>query len=369
MKHIATIETSLLSLMSKPIPYDWEKLISGEERSVSEHLLSEYEKDGLNNLIAMNPDILILDFSVDINYGVIETACGSVLINDKTRYTENPSFEDIEIVRVLSPISDFDEYTKNWAYALDDFMQFLTDYLPETQVFISNLQRESDESTDNEIYNKVFSTLKNYASKHYNAPIITDIDKIAMDKMDFSVNNIYDWNLIRNADFNNNREFWQIFEEAPFKKIGDEMVLSVDKGSNRLYQMMSSSIEIAGTKDQPVILELIFDVYVEDVFSLDLFSDHIFIVRGFDHKLGIEHSQSTQQIYTQQAKFLNLTSSKWKTIKMELELTEPFVRIGLYAKLKKPGIVKWRNISLTHIKPDAIVTLKERRSFLDLFSV
>ncbi|CAM3140084.1 hypothetical protein HZR21_06370 [Lactococcus laudensis] len=67
------LDMSLVSFMSSPINYDRQKLLLGKDKKLNSQLISEYEKDGLNDLIASNPDVLILDFFLMSNMVLLKT--------------------------------------------------------------------------------------------------------------------------------------------------------------------------------------------------------------------------------------------------------------------------------------------------------
>ena len=62
--------TSMLSVMSEPVTYNYHKLIqSGLNDNQMEHWYYELEKPILKTLESKQPDILLMDFYADARYG------------------------------------------------------------------------------------------------------------------------------------------------------------------------------------------------------------------------------------------------------------------------------------------------------------
>ena len=356
------IELSLVSLMSHSIMYDKQKLMSGADRKLVSRLLSEYEKDGLNDLIASNPDIIILDFYEDIQFGVSETLLGSYITNNIDVYAKNPSFEMIRTIVDYNPVFEFDLYAHIWYKALKNFMSFINTYLPKTNVIIyENLEILNDYLISNgsnlldDSLDKIWQKFNQYASQTYDLPIISDLVEIDLSSDDVINNNIYDVNLIRNATFDNKGEFWTSLGNIPFDDANTnvengELTLFGNRDQMGTFSFSSAPIYLAASPENPVELVLNYEILVEDVFDIEIYHDYVFIGRGFDEKLHVTHSDAIQKFYDQQAKLLNLTSGKWKKIKKILTVTTPYLRVG--PDVKGKTTVKWRNLSLKHFLSD-----------------
>lgn len=384
-------EMSLISLMSNSISFDRQKLFLNEDVALVEQLLSEYEKDCLNDLIASNPDVLILDFFADVTFGVVRTDLGGFITNSHERYLQSSSFQELVTSEEYSLLDNFDIYEQLWKESLHRFMDFMAEYLPETKIIINgNKTIDSAPISEVNYRSKVWEGLIDFASTNYNLPVIdSSIYNFSMDDKliydDFAVkltnllypkdeikdsrdfskidsdlnlpleNNIYGWNLIQNPSFRNEGEYWTSLGSVYF----DEDSTNINKGELTLYgnqqpmalfSILSAPILIGASPENPVVLELYFEVWVEDVFDIDIYHDHIFIARGFKEKLQTSYKDATQSLYNQQAKLLNLTSRKWKKIRKIITVTELYLRVGPYVKGKTT--VKWRNLSLKHYRGD-----------------
>lgn len=383
------METSLISLMSKPLVFNRKKLYSGKDMGLTRHLLSEYEKDGLNDLIASNPDVVILDFFADVNYGILKTTSGTKLTNISERYQENPSFNDIVIKHKYNILDFFDLYVQEWTDALKKFMQFMEKYLQKTQIVINGNFNISEKDLNNISRRIAWDKLNVLASEIYHLPIIngsTEGDKYNYDKKLFHTNyavnltkvlypedkiehlsdlmeitsttnlsienNIYDWNLIRNPYFKNGGEFWNVPTEGIFTSYSEKKWVSYsfdEKMDKTMSQIYTSNIDISSSKDSSQEFILSFDIFIDDVFEINIRNDIICTVRGFKDKLSVGHTAATDHKYIS-AYMENITSRKWKTIEIIISPTSKYLGIGLWLYQNTKTTVKWRNLSLKHYR-------------------
>lgn len=355
-------DMSLISLMSNSLKFDRQKLLSGEDKTLAAHLLSEYEKDVLNDLVTSNPDVLLLDFFPDVQFGVAETLFGSYLTNNRDYYLRNPSFELIKTFVNYSPLDDFNVYLNIWSEALKDFILFITTYLPKTEVVVyENLKMvvkyllDRDINTTDNATTITWRAFNKYTSETYGLSLVSDLFDLDLGSGKSVDNNVYTVNLIRNPKFENELEYWTNTGAIPF----DDANTSVKNGELTLYgnrdematfNLLSAPINIAASPENPVDVVLSYEVFAEDVFDIEIYHDHVFIARGFENNLDVSNNEATQRIYDQQAKFLNLTSGKWKKIKKIISVTVPYLRVGPYVRGKTT--VKWRNLSLKHHQSD-----------------
>lgn len=141
--------TSALSFMSEPIPYNYHNLINcNYQNHVVEHWFQELEKNLLKTLESKKPDILLMDFYADARYGAI-SYCGEYLINRLARL-KNREIIDFENLGIRYNYQEnADDFFMMWKNAIDRFMDFVKQKLPETTVVIntvkgSNVVRKSN---------------------------------------------------------------------------------------------------------------------------------------------------------------------------------------------------------------------------------
>ncbi|GFH39808.1 DUF6270 domain-containing protein [Lactococcus insecticola] len=399
-------DVSIISLMSEVIDYDHKKINSNQSLLDRSQLLSELNKDGLNNLIAVQPDIIMLDFAADIYWGVIQTESGSYLTNIEKRYSEDTVFESIKIADELHVTSDYDNYSALWIASFDRFMGFVQTYLPGTQVIINkskfSLQLKS-ELTGNiyeaankktlDIYNKIWNLFDDYAISEFNVIGIEEIprftnyeesseavDYFAFDKdyysslLDKLVNIAYpnlnlaissdlseeslsdvetshikvnkasqNWNLVRNSDFLDGLDFW---EDVTGEYLVKDGLLEINRKSKSSTKLESAPIAIANT-----MYRLAFDVWVEDVFDLPG-NDLIFFARTFPDKVSNDPKFIIDSLGFH-AKKENLTSGKWRHLEIDLKAEGNYIRIG--SLLRGNAHIKYKNIGL-YVVPEEIET-------------
>lgn len=286
-------EVSVVSVMSNPITYDRGKLFSDKDQKLIAKLLNEYDKGTLNDLIASNPDILILDFFSDIKFGISETFSGEFITNNHDYYAKNESFKSLKLFRNYNLSSGLDPYINIWSQALKEFMNFMKTYLPKTLVVIVDNTEDVPDSTlidevvpKNICLNKIWKKLNEFAKRTYDLAIIYDLTEIEFMLNNTVENNIYEWNLIRNPKFESNARFWTNFGEIPLTSIKmplthNQLVLGGNRDKVATFSLLSSPIHIGASLEYPKKIELTYEIYVEDIFGLELTHDHIFICRGF----------------------------------------------------------------------------------------
>ncbi|GAB2022496.1 hypothetical protein RyT2_15700 [Pseudolactococcus yaeyamensis] len=310
-------ETSLISLMSEPFIFDRKKLYSDKDSKITEYLLSEYEKDGLNDLIASNPDIIILDFLADIKFGVLKTSLDTYLTNNMDKYFKSPSFQDVVVSQEYNLLDNFDLYREIWSESLERFMSFVSMYLPHTKIVINGNNIGIPIDSDLISRSQVWTILNDFAFETYNLPIISgngikkstshikdeksfytefavnlgkvlypeeeidspfDLLEIVSNDNFIKENNVYDWNLIRNPYFKNDGEFWNILTANMFSPELKNNSISYywgEKISKRVAQIYTSNIDISSSGEFVQKYILSFDVLIEDVFKINIDNDTI----------------------------------------------------------------------------------------------
>lgn len=290
--------------------------------------------------------------------------------------------------RAFHPLYEYDTYVKLWTGALAELMVFLKTYLPETKVVLNGGQEAlklsiiEGDLNNADFLMMVLNELNQFASETYSLPIISG----EMNQIDFatqltqliypdyennhvnelavlptvsnesSSNKVYHWNLIRNPKFEREAEFWTnvgdiSFDDDYIKLVDGELILHGERDKNALFSLLSAPINIGASPENPVELELSYDVFADDVFAIEIYRDYIFIGRGFEDNLSVSNNDAVQKIYEHQAKLLNLTSGKWKKINKIITVTAPFLRVGPF--VMGNTTLKWRNLSLKYHREDS----------------
>lgn len=223
---------SFISLMSKAIEYDYKKLDTKLKVDNVQQMLDELDKDTLSALIAVQPDILILDFYGDVFNGVIETQEGSFLTNSFKDVTGAYLLSDVKIKRQMSSnrsVQEFLDYSSIWCQAFDSFVEFIQRFLPETLVLVNTINFIEETKRKNNV-SQVWLRFNEYAQKK-GIPVINDslLELYQHIFGNFKINQLelfsqaknkiektkkisetsLTYNLINNADFSEGKKYWQ----------------------------------------------------------------------------------------------------------------------------------------------------------------
>lgn len=177
---------SILSIMSKPIEYDYKKLVASKIKySEMEHYYMEFEKPMLKTLESSQPDVLLLDFHADARYGA--RAHGGEYLTDKLyaiKHKDVIDWDDLGII--YSHENNTRDFIMMWRNSFDRFMAFMKNKLPNTVVIV-NTMKGTNEVTDSEgnqyiseavqdldidRINELWRVFDNYAIDKYNLKAI-----------------------------------------------------------------------------------------------------------------------------------------------------------------------------------------------------
>lgn len=131
-------QTSMIALMSPPIDVEW-----SPTQEMSDHdrgnVASDLDRSFLQDVVALRPEILVLDFFADIHFGC-------VAYDDERWFTDNRwtvqhtdlyhRLRDEDRLHKLDIRRDTEEYLARWQQAFDRFMALIRAELPETTVVL-----------------------------------------------------------------------------------------------------------------------------------------------------------------------------------------------------------------------------------------
>lgn len=340
---------SFISLMSKAIEYDYKKLDTKLKVDNVQQMLDELDKDTLSALIAVQPDILILDFYGDVFNGVIETQEGSFLTNSFKDVTGAYLLSDVKIKRQMSSnrsVQEFLDYSSIWCQAFDSFVEFIQRFLPETLVLVNTINFIEETKRKNNV-SQVWLRFNEYAQKK-GIPVINDslLELYQHIFGNFKINQLelfsqaknkiektkkisetsLTYNLINNADFSEGKKYWQDDSGEYFVKNG---ILEINRQTMEGFTILHSApIQISNDGNSVHKFELSMEVWVENLFALHL-NDAFFYIWTYDDKVTREIKET--KIYS--SKLENLSSGKWKHINIELKCKGKYLELG-------PHIVK-----------------------------
>lgn len=352
---------SFISLMSKAIEYDYKKLDTKLKVDNVQQMLDELDKDTLSALIAVQPDILILDFYGDVFNGVIETEEGSFLTNSFKDVTGAYLLSDVKIKRQMSSnrsVQEFLDYSSIWCQAFDSFVEFIQRFLPETLVLVNTINFIEETKRKNNV-SQVWLRFNEYAQKK-GIPVINDslLELYQHIFGNFKINQLelfsqaknkiektkkisetsLTYNLINNADFSEGKKYWQDDSGEYFVKNG---ILEINRQTMEGFTILHSApIQISNDGNSVHKFELSMEVWVENLFDLHL-NDAFFYIWTYDDKVTREIKET--KIYS--SKLENLSSGKWKHINIELKCKGKYLELGPH--MVGAGHFRYRNLSLS----------------------
>ncbi len=352
---------SFISLMSKAIEYDYKKLDTKLKVDNVQQMLDELDKDTLSALIAVQPDILILDFYGDVFNGVIETQEGSFLTNSFKDVTGAYLLSDVKIKRQMSSnrsVQEFLDYSSIWCQAFDSFVEFIQRFLPETLVLVNTINFIEETKRKNNV-SQVWLRFNEYAQKK-GIPVINDslLELYQHIFGNFKINQLelfsqaknkiektkkisetsLTYNLINNADFSEGKKYWQDDSGEYFVKNG---ILEINRQTMEGFTILHSAlIQISNDGNSVHKFELSMEVWVENLFALHL-NDAFFYIWTYDDKVTREIKET--KIYS--SKLENLSSGKWKHINIELKCKGKYLELGPH--MVGAGHFRYRNLSLS----------------------
>ena len=352
---------SFISLMSKAVEYDYRKLDKELSLDDARQMLDELDKDSLSALIAVQPDILILDFYGDVFNGVIETQEGSFLTNSFKDVTGAYLLSDVKIKRQMSSnrsVQEFLDYSSIWCQAFDSFVEFIQRFLPETLVLVNTINFIEETKRKNNV-SQVWLRFNEYAQKK-GIPVINDslLELYQHIFGNFKINQLelfsqaknkiektkkisetsLTYNLINNADFSEGKKYWQDDSGEYFVKNG---ILEINRQTMEGFTILHSApIQISNDGNSVHKFELSMEVWVENLFALHL-NDAFFYIWTYDDKVTREIKET--KIYS--SKLENLSSGKWKHINIELKCKGKYLELGPH--MVGAGHFRYRNLSLS----------------------
>lgn len=391
-------QMSIISLMSNPIRYNSEDYVF--EKKVSEnsdwHFRTELNKRFLNDLVAVSPDYLIIDFYTDVLFGVIEVD-DSYLSNKKEIFSKNKLWEKLHLGQSINVQEDFDIYFNLFKKSFDKFMLKKKKYLPNTKIVI-NKARFTNEYWDDvkkeiitfgnknsgyyDILNHYWSELDNYVISTYNTEAIEYNKKYYADpnyrfgglhtvhyknnfyedfqlkllaivfrdltdnKLQLQRRRHYNGNLIQNGDFSLGSSSWKIFRPDIFRVNDCKLsVYHMGETDNQWNQIVSDPIENFNSKQvYRLEFKISFDKKVLHEFDSD---DAIVKIRTFNSRNHFKAKDSIQEVNITKSELLrSLPAGKGK-FKKKIELEGRFIKVIPY--LRKNGSYELSNIWISRL--------------------
>ncbi|SHJ43669.1 DUF6270 domain-containing protein [Pseudobutyrivibrio xylanivorans] len=389
-------QMSFASLMSPIIEYDaleYKENIKKVEYIERQHLYEDLNKCFLNELAVKQPDILIIDFYADVNFGFVELG-DSYISNKLFKYEKSNYVSKLSFGKRYSGRNNFEEFFPIWKNSVKEFMKYCEKYIPNTTIVLNDFRLATyyhDKSSDEirlikenhsvefiKNINNALEKCNNWFKENYNTEVIVLSDKeyfgnprhiwgldhlhlmpdfysdflwklldICLDKISVRTRKLLNLQLLQNGDFS--REFagweskntgWEIIHQ------NDNHYLTINKKDYteaKNWQIWSEPFEVFnGSDDNKITIS--FEVRSEDWESID--GDGVFFcLRTFDKREQYNHKDSIEeQIFYK--KNYPVEPNKWIKISYSFNMAGRFIRIAPY--MKKNGSLQYKNISIVY---------------------
>ncbi len=396
--------TSMISLMSKPIPFTANKL--GKLTDFNKQILmNELVKGFWQTIHIHKPDYLILDFYADVYFGIRKTNDSS--ITDRWwLFQDAPLYSSLELGERLNLNNNFDEYLCLWKQSVDAFMKKMCTDFPDIKVVINKIYFTdfyySGEGEDKQLkkisesgkyrklnvdqintwldifyqyfednydvsflnYDKTYYSVEDhywdYFYVHYTNDFYEDftIKLLSLLLSDYSnmrnqIQNKIGYkseNLIRNGSFNEGKAFWTFWHndfiiEQPQEDAPGSSILTIchrDSEKDLHRQIWSHAVEI--NTDGKQEYKLSFEIKIKDIEEIDSLKS-IFALRTFN-KIDLVFQSESQWFKNFKVwEIEEIKNNEWTKCSFVVKPTAgKYLKIGPY--LMRNGEVSWRNISL-----------------------
>lgn len=127
-------QTSVLSLMSNPIPVPTDEEVEKLNDFNKWHLRTEFTKEFLKLIVERQPDYLIIDFYADLYFGVIDLGKGKYITNN-SKFKNLPFYKNKNLK--LDIETDTDVYMEIWKEKVDEFFKFIDENVSKCKVILN----------------------------------------------------------------------------------------------------------------------------------------------------------------------------------------------------------------------------------------
>lgn len=140
-------QSSLIALMSPPVEAAWEPINPEMSDYDRWNVRTEFDRSFLAEVVALQPDILVLDFFGDVHFGVLRTEDGRYVTDNRWKIRPTTWYHAQRDAGGITPVTwiqDRDAYLELWRDAFDRFIALIRAELPGTLVVLHR-GRNTDE--------------------------------------------------------------------------------------------------------------------------------------------------------------------------------------------------------------------------------
>lgn len=129
-------QSSIISLMSNPIPYDPSKIDNQADDYSKWNVRTELTKEMLPLLKERQPAYIIMDFFGDIHFGILKINDFQYLTNNRWKIMKTTFYKEIQDKVVLEITDQTEEYINLWKSNINKLFEFLRIELPNTKIIV-----------------------------------------------------------------------------------------------------------------------------------------------------------------------------------------------------------------------------------------
>ncbi|GAB7006132.1 hypothetical protein JCM18899A_36050 [Nocardioides sp. AN3] len=132
-------QSSIIALMSPPVDDEWEPLDPAMNDYDQWNVRTELDRSFLDEVVLLDPDLLILDFFGDIHFGVVRLPDGRYVTDNRWKVRRTTWYRDREASGELERFTiyaDTEAYVALWQRSFDALMRHLRSHLPQTTIVL-----------------------------------------------------------------------------------------------------------------------------------------------------------------------------------------------------------------------------------------
>lgn len=327
------LEETIVSIngMTIPVNNDLHNMMLERERHKEEILYSYCVKDCYDLMIANIPDIVMLDFSMDILYGVLEINSETYIPNNINVYNDNLIAKRFNITNKYGIDYDFNLYFQLWKKSFDQFMNVIKMHLPDSVVAINRCRVDSKFSGIQSYMQKLID----YAHDNYECFICEENrENVVIKQKKTHAETAKRYNLILNSDWRSNTLFWKKWDESYSASNGKLAFCDISSNVDIWHLLLSNDIEVPSNE----LCHLSFECKVKDKAIMK--DKRIFTIRSFDTKnvIMLNEARDNIAIYYEE-------DEGFHRYDILFIPRGKFVSVG--PEVRQRGIIEYRNIMLT----------------------
>lgn len=127
--------SSVISLMSPSVNYEASKI--DNLKPFDEWALNtDLNKEFLQNIVRIKPDVLLMDFFADVYFGVLQVKENVYITNNRWRLRHTSFYRELPEKTALNLNIDPNAYLELWKESIDRFFRYIKSRLPDMKIIV-----------------------------------------------------------------------------------------------------------------------------------------------------------------------------------------------------------------------------------------